>query len=256
MMNADQHARPVRSAEFRFYEELNDFLPAGRRKVSFNQSFHGTPSVKDTIQAIGVPHSAIDLILVNGVSVDFTYRLKGGERVAVYPVFERLDISPVIQLRAEPLRRTRFILDVHLGKLARYLRMLGFDTAYSPEWDDDEIIQLALEQKRIILTRDIWILKQNRVSHGHWIRHHQPLDQLKEVLRTLDLSRQLQPFTRCMDCNGIICPVSKDEIRALADPEIFDRFDAFWQCEDCRKIYWQGSHYKRMLEQIKCINPS
>jgi uncharacterized protein with PIN domain len=256
MMNADQHARPDHSAEFRFYEELNDFLPAGRRKVSFDQSFHGTPSVKDTIQAIGVPHSAIDLILVNGLSVDFTYRLKGGERVAVYPVFERLDISPVVKLRAEPLRLTRFILDVHLGKLARFLRMLGFDTAYSPEWDDDEIIRFSQEQSRIILTRAIGILKQSRVSHGHWIRHHQPLDQLNEVLGTLDLSRQLRPFTRCMECNGLISPVSKDEIQAFVAPEIFGRFDAFWQCEGCRKIYWQGSHYARMLERIKCISPS
>jgi uncharacterized protein with PIN domain len=204
MINADQHARAVRSAEFRFYEELNDYLPAARRKVSFNQSFHGTPSVKDTIQAIGVPHGAIDLILVNGLSVDFTCRLKGGERVAVYPVFERLDISPAIKLRAEPLRRTRFILDVHLGKLARYLRMLGFDSAYSRDWDGVEIIRLAQEQGRIILTRDIGILKQKRVSHGHWIRHHQPLDQLEEVLDALDLYRQLRPFTRCMECNEVI----------------------------------------------------
>jgi uncharacterized protein with PIN domain len=255
-MKADHHARPARSAEFRFYEELNDFLPEERRKVSFSQRFHGTPSVKDTIQAIGVPHGAIDLILVNGLSVDFTCRLKGGERVAVYPVFERLDISPVVRLRAEPLRRTRFILDVHLGKLARYLRMLGFDSAYSRDRDDDEIIRLAQEQKRIILTRDIGILKQNRVSHGHWIRHHQPLDQVKEVLGALDLSRQLRPFTRCMECNEAIRPVSKDEIRGLAAPEILDRFDAFWQCRGCRKIYWKGSHYRRMLEQVKCITPS
>jgi len=209
MMNADQHARPLHSAEFRFYEELNDFLPEERHKVSFNHKFHGTPSIKDIIQAIGVPHSAIDLILVNGLSVDFAYRLKGGERVAVYPVFERLDISPAIKLRAEPLRRTGFILDVHLGKLARYLRMLGFDAAYSQEWDDDEIIRFSLEQRRIILTRDLGILKQNRISHGYWIRHHQPQDQLKEILDALDLSRQLRPFTRCMKCNKVICPVGK-----------------------------------------------
>jgi uncharacterized protein with PIN domain len=255
-MNADQHARPVRSAEFRFYEELNDYLPAERRKVSFNQSFHGTPSIKDTIQAIGVPHGAIDLILVNGLSVDFTCRLTGGERVAVYPVFERLDISPAIKLRAEPLRCTRFILDVHLGKLASYLRMLGFDSAYSQDRNDDEIIRLAREQGRIILTRDLGILKQKSVSHGHWIRHHQPLDQMKEVLDALDLYRKLRPFTRCMECNEVISAVSKDEIRDLAAPEIFDRFDEFWQCGGCRKIYWQGSHYKRMLERIKGINPS
>jgi uncharacterized protein with PIN domain len=152
------------------------------------------------------------------------------------------------------LRRTRFILDVHLGKLARHLRMLGFDTAYSREWDDDEIIRLSREQGRIILTRDVGILKQSRVSHGYWIRHQQPLDQLTEILGALDLSRQSRPFTRCMECNGVIRAVSKNEIRALVAPEIFDRFDSFRQCGECLKIYWQGSHYKRMLERIKCTS--
>ncbi len=250
----DEHARASRSADFRFYEELNDFLPEERRKVSFRQNFQGTPSVRDAIQAIGVPHGAIDLILVDGLSVDFSHRLQGGERVAVYPVFERLDISPATRLRAEPLRCSRFILDVHLGKLARYMRMLGFDTAYSNDWDDDTIIEISLEQKRIILTRDLGILKQRRVSHGYWVRCSEPLDQVQEVLNALDLSRQLRPFTRCLECNGDIHAVGKDEIRSHIARDIVDRFDAFWQCAECRKIYWQGSHYQRMQERIKCIN--
>jgi len=250
-MMPEDHLRPTRSAEFRFYEELNDFLPAEQRKVSFHHRFHGTPSIKDTVQAIGVPHTAIDLILVDGRSVDFSQHLHGGERVAVYPVFERLDISPVIRLRPKPLRDTRFILDVHLGKLTRYLRMLGFDSAYDRDRDDDTIIDLSLEQKRIILTRDIGLLKQNRVTHGYWLRHHQSLEQLQEVLLSLDLFKQLQPFTRCMDCNGKIQPVAKNGIGARVDPEILGRFETFWQCRDCRKIYWQGSHYERMLEQIR-----
>ncbi len=252
----DEHARVARSADFRFYEELNDFLPVERRKVSFRQNFQGTPSVKDAIQAIGVPHSAIDLILVDGLSVDFSYHLQGGERVAVYPVFERLDISPAIRLRAEPLRCSRFILDVHLGKLARYMRMLGFNTAYSSDWDDDRIIEISLEQKRIILTRDIGILKQRRVSHGYWVRRSEPLDQVQEVLDALDLSSQLRPFTRCMECNGDIHAVGKDEVKPHIARDIVDRFDAFWRCGECRRIYWQGSHYKRMQERIKCINRS
>lgn len=247
------HSRPTCSAEFRFYEELNDFLPAERRKVSFRHSFHGTPSIKDTVQAIGVPHSAIDLILVDGRSVDFSHHLHGGERVAVYPVFERLDISPLIRLRPKPLRDTRFILDVHLGKLARYLRMLGFDSVYDREWDDNTIIDQSLEQKRIILTRDIGLLKHSSVTHGYWLRHHQPLDQLQEVFMSLDLPRQLRPFTRCMDCNGQIKPVERSKISTQVDPDIFKRFEAFWQCRDCRKIYWQGSHYHRMLERIREI---
>jgi hypothetical protein len=250
MATTDNHPRKIRFAEFRFYEELNDFLPAEKHKTTFRSSFHGSPSVKDTIQAIGVPHTAIDLILVDGQSVDFTHRLQGGERVAVYPVFERLDISPVIRLRPRPLRCTRFILDVHLGKLARFLRMLGFDAAYNRDWDDVTIIDLSLQQQRIILTRDLGVLKQSRVTHGYWLRHDEPQQQLKEVLLALDLFRQLQPFTRCMDCNGRIHPVDKAVIRGQIDPEIFQRFREFWQCQDCMKIYWRGSHYERMLRQV------
>ncbi len=215
MATTDSHSRETRFAEFRFYEELNDFLPEERRKTSFRSPLYGTVSIKDTIQAIGVPHTTIDLILVDGQSVDFSHRLRGGERVAVYPVFERLDISPVIRLRPAPLRCTRFILDVHLGKLARYLRMLGFDTTYERDWDDATIIDLSLGQQRIILTRNLGILKQNRVTHGYWLRHSDPQQQLQEVLLALDLFRQLQPFTRCMDCNGQIHPVEKAVIRAF-----------------------------------------
>ncbi|HUH00015.1 MAG TPA: twitching motility protein PilT, partial [Gammaproteobacteria bacterium] len=108
-------------SEFRFYEELNDFLPEARRRRTFEWRFRGTPSVKDTIEAIGVPHTEVDLVLVDGRSVGFEVRLRGGERVAVYPVFERLDISPLVRLRPEPLRVTRFVADVHLGTLARHL---------------------------------------------------------------------------------------------------------------------------------------
>ena len=251
MTTTDNHPRKVHFAEFRFYEELNDFLPAEQRKTSFRAPFHGNPSVKDTIQAIGVPHTAIDLILVDGQSVDFSHRLQSGERVAVYPVFERLDISPLLRLRPRPLRCTRFILDVHLGKLARYLRMLGFDTAYKRDQDSVTIIDLSLQQQRVILTRDLGILKQSRVTHGYWLRHGEPRQQLQEVLLALDLFGQLQPFTRCMDCNGRIHPVDKTVIRGQISLNIFQRFREFWQCLDCMKIYWRGSHYEGMLRQVK-----
>jgi hypothetical protein len=253
MATTENHSRETRFAEFRFYEELNDFLPAEQRKISFRAPFYGSPSVRDTIQAIGVPHTAIDLILVDGQSVDFTHRLQGGERVAVYPVFERLDISPLIRLRPRPLRCTRFILDVHLGKLARYLRMLGFDAAYEQDQDDAAIIDLSLQQQRVILTRDLGILKQNRVTHGYWLRHDEPGQQLREVLLALDLFRQIQPFTRCMDCNGRIDPVDRKAVRGQISPNTFQQFQAFWQCRDCRKIYWRGSHYEGMLRQVNEI---
>lgn len=253
---ASRHSNPVHSTEFRFYEELNDFLPAERRKRSFGYRFHGTPSVKDAIQAIGVPHAEVDLVLVDGESVGFERLLRGGERVAVYPVFERLDISPLLRLRPKPLRRTRFILDVHLGKLARHLRMLGFDATWSPDWDDVQIIDQALAERRIILTRDLGILKHNRVTHGYWLRAHQPALQVVEVLRAFELFSQTRPFTRCMDCNGRIAPVAKARIRAAINAAILRRFDNFWQCRDCGKVYWRGSHYLRMLEKIAALGES
>lgn len=254
MPGFDKHGRKRRWAEFRFYRELNDFLPAGRRQVSFRESFTGTPAVRDTIQAIGVPHSAVDLILVDGVSVNFRHRLRGGERVAVYPEFERLDISPLQRLRPRPLRRTRFVLDVHLGRLAHYLRMLGFDTAYANDWNDGEIIDLSLAEQRIILTRDLGILKQGRVTHGYWLRNHDPVQQAREVLEALDLRRQVNPFTRCMACNGAMMPADRRRLEGLLAPGILDRFEEFTRCGACGKIYWPGSHHERMLSLVKQLS--
>lgn len=254
-MTKDSHPRLARAAEFRFYEELNDFLPVGRRKVSFVQPFHGTPAVRDVIQAIGVPHSAVDLLLVDGHSVDFEHRLRGGERVAVYPVFERLDITPLVHLRPQPLRRTRFVLDVHLGRLARYLRMLGFDSAWQRGWDDSQIIDRALDEGRIILTRDVGILKQKRVSHAYWLRSMRPERQLAEVVAALSLQTQLRPFTRCMECNGSLRPVAREELAGRIDADIRERFQRFWECPACGRVYWQGSHWRRMQKIVDRVAP-
>lgn len=245
----------MRAAEFRFYEELNDFLPAARRKRAFLYPFQGTPAVRDAIQAIGVPHTEIDLVLVDGRSVDFTHRLRGGERVAVYPAFERLDISPLLRLRPRPLRRTRFILDVHLGKLARHLRLLGLDSGYRQDWDDATLIDHALAEQRIILTRDVGILKQGRVTHGYWVRSHQPAGQLEEIIEAFDLRRQLAPFTRCLECNGVIGPVDRAGLSGRVQADVLVRFDRFWQCHECHRVYWQGSHYRRLLQRVRRFVP-
>ena len=247
----DSHPRRVRTAEFRFYEELNDFLPAERRKVAFPYRFEGTPAVRDLIQAIGVPHSAVDLVLVNGRSVEFSERLCGGERVAVYPVFERLDITPVVRLRPEPLRESRFALDVHLGKLARGLRLLGFDTAYRRQWDDAALIDHAVAERRIILTRDIGLLKQSRVTHGHWVRSDDPETQLQEIVDTFDLARQARPFSRCLECNGPIRPIGKAAVAERLEPEIRAQFEQFWHCAGCGRVYWRGSHYQALLGRLR-----
>lgn len=185
-----------RSAQFRFYEELNDFLPLKQRRKTFRYDFSGEPSVKDTVEAIGVPHTEVDLILVNGKSVDFRYQMQGGERVAVYPVFEAFDISSIIRLRPKPLRKIRFVVDADLGKLARFLRLLGFDTLYHDNFDDRIIMDVATKEKRIILTRDRKLLKHDKVTHGYWVRNIRPRKQLHEVVSMLQLENSLNSFKR------------------------------------------------------------
>jgi uncharacterized protein len=242
----DPHAARWHSAEFRFYEELNDFLPEARRKQAFAWSFRGTPSVKDTIEAIGVPHTEVDLVLVDGRSVGFDHLLRGGERVAVYPVFERLDISPVVRLRPAPLRETRFIVDVHLGTLARHLRLLGFDTLWRNDLDDESIIALARDERRIILTRDKGILKDGRVTHGYWLRATDPLLQLDEVVRALQLGPGFESYTRCLECNGVLRPVPREEVAREVPLQVFLAFRDFSRCERCGRVYWAGSHRARL----------
>jgi uncharacterized protein with PIN domain len=238
------------TAEFRFYEELNDFLPPERRKAPFPYSFDGTPSVKDAIEALGVPHTEIDLILVNGLSVGFGHRLSDGDRVAVYPVFESLDISPVVRLRPEPLREPKFILDGLLGRLAKYLRLLGFDTSYDRTLDDTGIIRIAQQEQRIILTRDRGLLKHGSVTHGYLVRSADTAKQAIEVVRRFDLACRLRPFSRCTVCNGIIEEVAKESVLGRIPPKAAVYYDRFSRCGSCGRIYWRGSHAERMEQTV------
>ena len=240
-------------AWFRFYEELNEFLPEGKRKRRIPYSFNGRQSVKDAIEALGIPHTEIDMILVNGVSVDFSYKLRKEDSVSVYPVFESLDISSVTHLRGKPLRDLKFILDVHLGKLAKYLRLCGFDTNYRNDYNDPEIICLASLEKRIILTRDLGILKNKLVTHGYWIRSQLPEEQLKEVLIRFDLKNMIEPFSRCTECNGVIADVPKTEVMERLLPKTRQYFQEYKKCPDCDRIYWEGSHFEKMKKNIEKI---
>ena len=243
----------MKTAYFRFYEELNDFLPPRFHKRTFAHAFSGQPAVKDVIEALGVPHTEVDLLLVNGVSVGFDYQLQQGDRVAVYPVFESLDISGISRVREKPLRETRFILDVHLGKLARRLRLLGFDTRYENFRTDAEIIDIALTEKRIILTRDKGLLKNHRVTHGYWIRSNEPDVQVKEVVKRFDLSAKVNPFSRCLVCNGVLVAVEKEEIAEHLPEKTRQSFDTFYRCQQCRKIFWEGSHYRKLIEFLNSL---
>jgi uncharacterized protein with PIN domain len=245
----------INTAEFRFYEELNDFLLPVKRKVTFEYKFAGNPSIKDAIEALGVPHTEVDLILVNGKSKKFSYKLKPGDRVSVFPVFESLDITGITQVRNKPLRKPKFILDVHLGKLARYLRLLGFDTLYRNDLQDAEIVRLAKQQHRIILTRDIGLLKNKSITRGYWLRATQPKQQIKEILLRFDLSKKAKPFSRCLECNGKIKLISKQLAEKILPMKTHKYYKKFYRCNTCKRIYWEGSHYKKLqilvIESLK-----
>ncbi len=237
-------------AIFRFYEELNNFLPKSERKKEQKYYFWGNPSVKDAIEALGIPHSEIEIILVNSVSVGFDYRLQAGDRISVYPVFESIDVTPLIRLKPAPMRSIRFMVDGNLAKLARWLRLLGFDACCEMKIMKSEFVKKALAEKRIILTSDKNLLKRKEVTHGYYVREKQMHLQLREILARFDLHRQVKPFTRCMSCNGLLKNVAKRAVENLIPEKVYASHDEFKQCPNCEKVYWKGSHYDKMGRQI------
>jgi hypothetical protein len=237
-------------ATFRFYEELNDFLPGGRRKRAFAHACARGATVKHVIEALGVPHTEVEVILANGESVDFSYIVHEGDRISVYPVFESLDVTPLLRLRGEPLRRTRFIADANLGGLARYLRMLGFDTLYENGYADRQLVRIAAAEGRIVLTRDRALLMHRSISRGCYVRATRPRQQLEEILARLDLHRAIAPFSRCLRCNRELEPVAKEAVRDRLPPGSDAFYRRFWTCRGCGRIYWEGSHWRRMESLI------
>ncbi len=241
------------TATFRFYAELNDCLPSWARGSSFRHAFQGSPAVKDVIEALGVPHVEVDLILVNDGSVGFEHRLKDNDRVAVYPVFETFDVTMVQKVRPEPLRETAFLADAHLGKLARILRLLGFDTVYARELDDASIADKAAREGRIVLTRDRALLKRSAVQHGYWVRSEVPEGQAREVVQRFDLRRTARPFSRCLACGGVLAPVDKEQVLPRLPPRVRAWRDTFLLCTGCAKLYWKGTHHGRLQATIAQI---
>lgn len=241
------------TATFRFYEELNDFLPNPERKRDRWYRFEGSPSIKNAIEAQGIPHTEVDLILVNGDSVGFDYRLREGDRVSVYPVFESLDISTLTRLRPEPFREPRFVADANLGKLARRLRLLGFDTLYRNDLADAEIVEMAARDKRIVITRDRMLLHHSAVERGYWVRSDVPAEQAAEVVRRFDLKGRVRPLSRCARCNAPVVRVEKSEVLHCLPPETAHGHELFHRCMGCGQLYWDGAHSGRltkMLEQM------
>ncbi len=232
------------TAYFRFTGELNDFLSRPNRDNEIRLSFAEHQSVKHLIESLGVPHVEVGKILASGMPVEEDYRLKNGDRIEVQPAAPGCPSDP------------RFLADSHLGRLAAYLRMLGFDCLYENDFEDGQMAAMIEHDERILLTRDRRLLMRNAVRFGYCLRSLDPLDQLTEVMQRFELKNIVQPFHRCLRCNHLLEPVEKEVILDRLQPLTKQYFDEFHICPNCGQIYWKGSHFEKMLNIVNQINQS
>ncbi len=230
----------------RFYATLNEFLPPERRQQEIAYPLNGPVSIKHVIESLGVPHTEVALILANGEFAGFDYPVQKGDRLAVYPHMSALEMTTPALLRPPISRPPRFVLDVHLGRLAAYLRLLGFDTLYWSDCDDATLAANSAEQERVLVTRDRRLLMRKEVVYGCCLHSREPLEQLDTLVRRYDLAGDVIAWRRCLRCNGLLQPVEKESIVHRLEPLTARYFDDFHICLDCEHIYWKGSHFQAL----------
>ena len=229
------------TAYFSFLGRLNDFLPRDRREQTLSVEFRGRQSIKHLAESLGVPHPEIGTVQVNGQERTLTTITQDADRVEVHPIQDGCPIEP------------RFVLDNHLGRLAAYLRMLGFDCLYQNDYEDEELAETVQREERILLSRDRRLLMRKAVTYGYCLRSLDSLEQLTEVNQRFQLTKQIRPFHRCLRCNHPLEPVAKEAVMDRLEPLTKLYFDEFQICPSCKQIYWKGSHYERMqgvIEQL------
>ncbi len=234
------------TATFRFYGELNDFLAPARRQRAFACPCAQAATAKHMIEALGVPHTEVAFILVDGAAAAFDHLLRDGERVAIYPRFAAFDIEATACLRAPLPPVRRFVADAHLGGLARLLRMAGFDTLYDTNIGDDALAAIAIGAERIALTRDRELLKRRGIVHGRYVHALRPAEQLVEIVDRFGLAPRAAPFTLCLHCNAPLRPVDKALVLDRLPASVRAHHQEFSTCDACRRVYWKGSHWQRM----------
>ncbi len=239
------------SVIIRCYAELNDLLPPDRQYRPFTFPLLKDTRIVDILLALGVLSEQLDLILVNNISVGLDYLCQENDRIALYPVFETFDISSASQLRDVPLRRPKFVLDVHLGKLARFLRLFGFDALYEKTYSDDRLAAISLEENRTLLSKDQDLIEGRGLSHVYRIRNDNPQEQLDEVMSRFDLSRLAVPFSRCLLCNTLVTPVELNTVADRMPDHVKEWCREYRRCETCGRIYWKGSHYAHMMTIVQ-----
>lgn len=243
----------VIAVTFRFYGALTDFLPGNLRHTLIVQQMADPAAVKHPIEALGIPHTELGAILVNRQAVDFSYHLRDGDSVEAYP-FDAVHLLPAYRpLRPPTPLPVTFVADAHLGQLAAYLRLLGFDTLYRNDYDDPQLAHISAEEGRVLLTRDRGLLKHKRVVHGYCVRESAPRRQVVSVLRRYQLADAVHPWHRCTRCNGLLQPVAKADILDRLQPKTRRHYTEFQQCDTCGQVYWQGSHFEQMRAFVHCI---
>ncbi len=225
------------TATFRFHGELAEFLARERRGVAFDQSCARAATIKHAIESLGVPHTEAGRLTVNGQPATLSRIVREGDVIEVFPQ-DPGDLSLTEALS--------FIADAHLGGLARMLRMIGFDTLYENAIADREILELAVRERRVILTRDRELLKCREVMRGCFVHARKPELQLKEVAARYGLEPHMRPFTLCLHCNLRLKPIEREAVRELVPGRIAERYTDFVHCPGCARIFWRGSHWERM----------
>ena len=241
------------TATFRFYGELNDFLARERRGRAFSTPCARAATTKHMVEALGVPHTEVELVLVNGQPAGLDDILEDGDRVAVYPRFTTLDVADVARLDQRPPGRVRFVADAHLGGLARLLRMAGFDTIYRNTLHDSEIEAIALDEGRAVLTRDRELLKRRGIEYGCYVRALKAEAQLREVVERFGLAERMRPFTLCLSCNAPLRPIEKAEVLDRLPPRVAAIQVEVSTCDCCHGVFWKGSHWQRMAGVLDTV---
>lgn len=233
--------------KIKFHGELNIFLNrSGRNKTSI-VGLNEHSSVKDVIESRGVPHPEVLLIMVNGKAAGFDYNVRDNDAIEIFPFTGDPDIEGLVE---NPLPEPKFVLDVHLGTLARKLRLLGFDTFYRNDLDDPEIAEIAGREERIVLTRDIGLLMRGCIKYGRWIRSQHTDKQIEEVIRRFRLTDRIKPFSICINCSGELAPASKESVKDDVEADTYTYYDEFLRCRSCGQVYWKGSHFKKLLKTV------
>ncbi len=238
------------TATFRFHGELNAFLPRAQRDRAFGHPCARDATVKHAIEALGVPHTEIGRLRVNDAPAALDRPLGDGDRVEAFP--ERAQPAANGATAPHP-EQWRFVADAHLGGLAQLLRLAGFDTCYDNHYRDDELAALAGREGRIVLTRDRELLKRRAVARGCYLHALQPADQLRELFERLDLAPHMRPFRLCLRCNAPLHPLDAAAAAPRVPDGVRQRHRRFAACDVCRRVFWEGSHWRRMRSVVDAM---